>query len=409
MKYSQILFFVIIFILSFNLSYAQEIKHDKGVMTESKNPFWEKIEASVDSFKTEKGEPSESFQMDFENYDLPKSLSEFIQYWHNEPVPQGNSNTCWSFSTTSYYESEVYRLQNKKVKLSEMWTAYWEFVEKARGFVQNRGEWLFTDGSESNAVSRIWEKYGVVPSEAYTGLLPGQKYLSTGDMFDEMSGYLKFVKENNLWNEEEVIVTIKSIMNHWIGTPPETFQFEGKNITPQQYLSDYLKLNLDDYIEVMSLMQEPYFEYVEYKVPDNWWHNKDYFNIPLDDFMGIIKKAIRNGNTVCIGGDVSESGKSSELDVFAVPSYDIPSEYIDENARQFRFSNKTTTDDHGIHLVGYLEKEGHDWYLIKDSGSGARNGRFKGYYMFSEDYVKLKMLGFTVHKDLMKDYMAKVD
>ena len=40
--------------------------------------------------------------------------------------------------------------------------------------------------------------------------------------------------------------------------------------------------------------------------------------------------------------------------------------------RAFRFTNKTTTDDHGIHCIGYYEPEGKDWFLIKDSGSGVR-------------------------------------
>ncbi|MFC2139862.1 C1 family peptidase, partial [Bacteroidota bacterium] len=327
--------------------------------------------------------------------------------WHNKPISQANSNTCWSFSTTSFFESEVYRLYGKEVKLSPMWTAYWEFVEKARGFVQNRGEWSFTDGSESNAVTRIWEKYGVVPADAYTGMLPEQKYIDTSDLFDEMDEYLQYVKTNNLWNEEAVISTIKSMLDHWIGTPPESFIVDGTNYTPKEYLNDYLKINLDDYIEVMSIMQQPYWEQVEFEVPDNWWHNKDYYNVPLDVFMELVKKGIKEGYTICIGGDVSEAGKSPKNDVFVVPTFDIPSELIDENARQFRFSNETTTDDHGVHMVGYLEKNDKDWYLIKDSGSSSRNGNHEGYYFFHEDYVKLKMLGFSIHKDVMGEYLNK--
>jgi bleomycin hydrolase len=96
-----------------------------------------------------------------------------------------------------------------------------------------------------------------------------------------------------------------------------------------------------------------------------------------------------------------------DSDVAIVPSFDIPSEYIDESARQFRFSNKTTTDDHGIHLVGFLNKDGKDWYLIKDSGSGSRDGQNKGYYFYHEDYVKLKMLSFMAHKDAVKDLLDK--
>ncbi len=407
MKKIVILFFATMLIANFNQNFAQEKKHDTGIMKEVKNAFWEKIKASVDSFKTKKKEPKKQFVMDFSGYDIPSADSKFKEYWHNPPIPQASTNTCWSFSTTSYFESEIYRTKGIKVKLSPMWTAYWEFVEKARGFVQHRGEWLFRDGSESNAVSRIWKKYGIVPAQVFTGLLPGQKYLNSMDMFKEMNNYLQFVKEHNLWNEEEVVTTIKSIMAHYIGTPPETFQYEGKTYSPKQFLNDYLKFNVDDYVEIMSLKQQPYYKFVEYKVEDNWWHNKDYFNVPLDDFMNVIKKGIRNGYTICIGGDVSEPGRNSDLDVFVVPTFDIPSEYIDENARQFRFSNHTTTDDHGIHMVGYLEKDGKDWYLIKDSGSGSRNGKLKGYYIFSEDYVKLKMLGYTVPKELVKDLLSK--
>ena len=100
-------------------------------------------------------------------------------------------------------------------------------------------------------------------------------------------------------------------------------------------------------------------------------------------------------------------GMSLNTDVAIVPDFDIPSQYIDENARQLRFSNKSTTDDHGIHLVGYMTKNGKDWYLIKDSGSGSRDGNNKGFYFYSEDYVKLKIMDFMVHKDAVKDLLAK--
>ena len=84
---------------------------------------------------------------------------------------------------------------------------------------------------------------------------------------------------------------------------------------------------------------------------------------------------------------------------------------VQNNARQFRFSNGTTTDDHGMHLVGYYEKDGNDWYLIKDSGSGSRSNDEKadefGYYFFMGDFVKLKMMSFTVHKDAVKDLLKK--
>jgi bleomycin hydrolase len=230
-------------------------------------------------------------------------------------------------------------------------------------------------------------------------------------MFQELSAFLEKVKDNNEWNEEFVIATVKSIMNHHMGTPPTTVSIAGKELNPKDYLSNVLKLNTDDYVDVMSLMEKPYWEQCEYEVEDNWWHSKDYYNVPLDIYMQIVKQAIRKGYTLSIGGDTSESGFDSWNNIAVVPSYDIPTEYIDEYARQFRFTNKTTTDDHGMHLIGFTELAGKDWYLIKDSGAGSRNcakdSKNFGYYFFHEDYIKLKMMDFMVHKDMLKEYISK--
>jgi bleomycin hydrolase len=163
----------------------------------------------------------------------------------------------------------------------------------------------------------------------------------------------------------------------------------------------------------MSLKQFPYWTQDEYPVPDNWWHSKDYYNVPLDVFMDIVNHAIENGYTICIGGDVSEPGFDRQTQCAIVPTFDIPAQYIDENARQFRFSNHTTTDDHGMHLVGYTDYKGQRWYLIKDSGSGSRNNGEDspnfGYYFFRQDYMKLKIMDIMVHKDaLPKDVRKKL-
>src|SRR3990172_5686730 len=95
---------------------------------------------------------------------------------NKDHLSQGNTGTCWSFSTTSFFESEIYRINKRKVKLSEIYTAYWEYVEKVRRFVRERGNSYVAEGSEANAVRRIWEEYGIVPAESYSSKMPGQKF-----------------------------------------------------------------------------------------------------------------------------------------------------------------------------------------------------------------------------------------
>jgi bleomycin hydrolase len=414
MKRSLLLFSAVLFI-AFAVSAQKVQKKDKAVFKEYKAGYYQNsILKGIEDFETKEEAPAvtKRFKVDFTGMDIPTSIDQFTKFWYQPPISQGNTSTCWCYSTTSYFESEVYRLFKKELKLSEMYTVYYEYVEKAKEFVKTKGVSLFGEGSEGNAVTRIWKTYGVIPESSYNGMLAGQTFQNHAKMFGEMETYIKAVKASCAWNEDEVVATIKSIMNSYMGAPPTKVIVDGKEMTPQEYLKNVVKINVDDYCDVTSLMEKPYYTKMEYKVPDNWWHSADYINLPLDVYMNVIKTAIKSGYTIALGGDVSEAGFESYAQTAVIPSFDIPSEYIDENARQFRFSNETTTDDHGIHLVGYYEKDGTTWFLVKDSGAGSRNGGKEnknfGFYFFHEDYVKLKMMDFMVHKDMLKDILSKI-
>jgi bleomycin hydrolase len=382
-----------------------EKRKDKGTFVEPKNAFWDEIQKSTEEFGRKKPEPRKAFVVDLTGFVVPKSLDGFNAVWHNPPTSQGATNTCWCFSTISFFESEVYRTQGKKVRLSEMYTVYGEYLERAKRFVRERGDSAVAEGSEANAVTRDWKLYGCVPWEVYSGLKPGQKFHDHTKLIGEVQSYLEHLKAAGAWNEEEAVATVRAILNHHLGEPPARFTVEGKEYTPQTYLKDYLKVDPDDYVDVISYMQQPFGQQVEYEVPDNWWHSKDYYNVPLETFMKILKSALRSGYSVSLGGDISEPGKNAEKKVFMVPTFDIPSQFIDDSSREFRFGDGSTTDDHGIHLIGCKEAKGGDWFLIKDSGSSSFNAEPKGYYFLTEDYVRLKMMDFMVHKDAVKGFL----
>lgn len=382
---------------------AQDKPKDKGIFAEPKNPFWEEIAKTTGEFgKAEPALPRRAFMVDLAGFAVPKSLEGFKAAWHNPPVSQGNTNTCWSFATTSFFESEVYRVHGKKVRLSEMFTVYAEYLERTKRFIRERGDSYVAEGSEGNAVTRNWKIYGCMPWEAFSGLKPGRKFHDHSKLIEEVKAYLHHVKAAGAWNETAALETVRAILDAHMGTPPEKFTVEGREYTPRSYLRDYLKIDPDDYVDVVSYLQQPFGPNVEYEVPDNWWHSKDYVNVPLDTFMKILKKGLAAGCTMSIGGDVSEPGKNAEKKVHMIPTFDIPAEFIDDNARQYRFGSGTTTDDHGIHLIGYKEDGGRLWFLAKDSGSSAFNFDPKGYYFLTEEYLKLKIMDFMVHKSVLE-------
>jgi bleomycin hydrolase len=286
----------IIALLLCNNSFAQVQKKDKGTFVEPKSEFWDSIKKSAEDFSKKDDAKKKAYQLDFSNYKIPQSIDEFNKQWHNEPISQGWTGTCWCFSTTSYLESEVNRQFGKKLKISEIYTVYWEYVEKARRFVTEHGNSAFGEGSEANAVTRIWKQYGCVPEEAYTGLKPGQTFHDHTKLFDEMNNYLQSVKKSSSWNEETVLSTIKSILNQFLGVPPEFVVVDGKKMTPLEYFHNVVKINPDDYIDIYSIMEKPYYEKVEYEVTDNWWKSTDYYNVPLDVFMNTCQKGLHGRN-----------------------------------------------------------------------------------------------------------------
>lgn len=345
--------------------------------------------------------------VDLSRLERPRALSEFTTFWHTPPKRQWWTNTCWCFSTVSFLESEAKRMNGQALKLSEMFTVYWEYVEKAKGFVRTRGASVFEEGSESEAVLLRWKQYGTVPEAAYPGLPAGQTVFNHQPLIDELHAYLAGVKAQGAWDEATVVRCVRAILDKHLGVPPASVKVGGRDLTPLQYLAEVVRVNPDDYVEIMSQMHAPFWTRAEYPFSDNWWHSANTLNVPLDDWYRGLQGALKAGYTAALGGDVSEPGYQGAEDCAIVPTFDCPPEAINQDSREFRISNKTTDDDHGIHAVGFTRKAGHDWFLIKDSARSSQRG-IPGYTFYRDDYVRLKMLTYLVHKDAVKDLVAKV-
>jgi len=338
---------------------------------------------------------------------VPASPEAFKQIPHLPPVPQYYTGTCWSFATTSFLESEVIRTTGREIKLSEMATVYWEYLAKASRFMAERGDSLFSEGSEAGAVLRVWKEQGAWPLDAFPGALGEDKRHDHQRMVREMTGLLDSFKAQGMWDEASALSMLRVILDRHLGGPPESYTFEGKTLDPKTFMSQELAIDPDDYVSFLSTLSFPFYTQGEFDVPDNWWHDASYYNVPLTEFYGAIKKAAADGYSMVIAVDYSEPGRDADNDVMFIPDFDIPADHIDQLAREYRLAHGVTTDDHGVHLVGTLSHGGHDWFLVKDSSRGALRGEHKGYFFVRDDYILLKVLSFTVHRDGAADLLAK--
>lgn len=335
---------------------------------------------------------------------------------------QGSSGTCWSYSANSFLESEMMRMGKRPVEISQIFTARNAYVEKGKMYVKMHGAVTLGDGGAFHDVINMYRKYGAVPQSAYTGLNYGTSKNQFGEMAAIQEAMLKAIVSNpngKLTPNWEKAYT--AVIDSYLGEVPSTFKWEGKEYTPQTFAKEVVGINADDYVEIGSDLNYPLYEKFVLLVPDNWAFDQVY-NVKMNELTDIVDHAVNNGFTVAWAGDVSEKYFSWKNGVAFVSEKEWTDMSEDEKKtmfegpqaerkvtpemRQEAFDNYTTTDDHGMHIVGIAkDQNGREYYIIKNSW-GVTND-YKGYMYMSKEYVKYKTTDILLHKAGLSKEMSK--
>ncbi len=192
---------------------------------------------------------------------------------------------------------------------------------------------------------------------------------------------------------------VREILNRHLGEPPRTFSFNGQSYTPKSFLAEVVRLPWPDYVRVTSSESAPFNTFTALRVPDNWPHHTNFFNVPLPVFYDAFKTALRSGFTVAVEMDNSEPSYETTGRYCFIPNFDLPPRDITQAARELRLLDGATSDDHAIHITGFASVGGEDWFLAKDSWKAAWRDGNQGDLFLQGAYVKLKVLAFIVHRD----------
>lgn len=371
----------------------------------------------------------------------PESSYKFEPIANHDATPvlsQGMSGTCWSFSALSFFESEIMRLKKEQIVLSEMYIVRHAYYEKAVKYIRMDGKTNFGEGGAFHDIPYIIKRYGIVPAGEYTGLRSEEDVINHIELFNALEGFMGGVLKtvHDLRRNEALSDTWKAgvsgILDAYLGVVPKNFTHKGKSYTPQAF-ADYLKLNMDDYVSITSFSHFPMHEKCMLEIPDNWAWGTSY-NVSLDDLVRINEHALKNGFTVAWGADVSESGFNFREGIAIVP--EDPSTIKTQGAdnrnfsdagavrisnafrepvkelnitpelRQQGYDNKTTQDDHGMHITGlFKEANGTMYYLVKNSWGTSNHP--KGYLFVSQNYFKYKTINIYLHKDALPSDLRK--
>ncbi|QNK63781.1 aminopeptidase [Pedobacter sp. PAMC26386] len=326
---------------------------------------------------------------------------------------QGSSGTCWSYSTNSFLESEMIRMGKEPVALSEIFSARNAYVEKGKNYVRMHGAVTLGDGGALHDVINMYRKYGAVPQVNYTGLNYGTKINKFGEMGAITTGMLEAVVKNaNKTLTPNWQKAYTAVIDSYLGQVPEKFDYKGKSYTPQTFAKQVVGINPDDYVELSSFNDHPFYSKFTLLVQDNWSFDQVY-NVKVNEITDIIDNALKNGYSVAWATDVSEKSFSYKNGVAYIPakpyeemneqekasmfSEPKPEMEITQENRQLAFDNYETTDDHGMHIVGLAkDQNGKEYYIVKNSW-GVTND-YKGYLYATKNYVKYKTTAFLLNK-----------
>lgn len=296
---------------------------------------------------------------------------------------QYRSGTCWAYATLGYLESEILRQTGRTYDLCEMFVVNHDYMDNATHYVRMHGYSQISEGGSSDDVLEVIRQHGICPEEAMPapGSLTGDSLANFMVFFPELDKMVRSIVRKNAkeplphWRD-----SVQTVINRYIGRCPESFVYEGKTYTPQSFASS-LGLNPDDYVSLTSFTHHPFGQWFVIEAPYKW-RLKPSYNIPIEQLMDVLDKALDAGYTVAWGGDVT--GDFTRTGVASLPDGVVPTQQL----RQEQWDDWRFTYDHVMLVYGKaIDEQGKPYYLVKNSWG--ETGSYKGIWYMSRDYMML--------------------
>lgn len=356
---------------------------------------------------------------------------------------QGRTGTCWSFSALSFFETELMRMGKGEHNLSEMFIVRNAYLGKAENYLRMYGTFNFGQGGAFHDIPWVIERYGIVPEEVYKGL----NYGTDVHNHEEMESMLRAMVEQLAKKPQGGNLTANwkkaflGVTDAYLGELPKEnmedfkFNYQGKEYTPKSFTKE-LGFNMDNYVSLTSYTHHDFYKQFTLEVQDNWAMRQCY-NLPLDEFMGVMESALTNGYTFAWGADVSEKGFAFRDGLAILPEDEstiakkgkddkyfnsagaekisnafmtpVKERIVTQEERQAAFDSQETTDDHGMHVTGLMkDQKGTKYFIVKNSW-GTKHNDCDGYFYASFPYARYKTMNIMIHKDaLSKDVKKKL-
>ncbi len=321
---------------------------------------------------------------------------------HLPVIDQGNTGTCWSFATTSFLESEIIRKGFPETDLSEMYFVYYSYKNRALRYMLFHGNNNHGQGGQAHDVMNVLRKYGMVTQEAFPGVENNGRH-NHRNLINEVRVEADRLNGNKDGFTVKDLSVFDAILDNYLGELPREVVYRDEKYTPVGF-RDKFKIDPDEYVELTSFNHHPFYKPFVLEVPDNWAHGL-YYNLPVDELMEVMYHALENGYTIAWDGDTSEKTFSHNNGKADLPRKQKGK--AEQLLRQETFYNRSTTDDHLMHIVGISSDDKDSRMFYTKNSWGAASNDLGGYLHMTEDYVRLKTLAIMVNKESIPHHIRQ--
>jgi bleomycin hydrolase len=338
------------------------------------------------------------------------------------------------------------RCNLKGFDLSQNYQMFWDKLEKSNYFLENILQtldedlggrvvaWLLTaplnDGGQWDMFVNLVDKYGVVPKDImpetfHSKQSRGMNSIVTAKLREDAQRlrdeYSKGASREALRGEkQEMMQDIYTMLCHFLGEPPETFDFEYRDkdnafhrdggLSPKEFYRKYVGRDLTEYVSVINAptADKPYGRTYTVQFLGNVAEGRPvrYLNVDSETLRQACLKQLEDGEVVWFGCDV---GKMLDRDqgIMDMRLYD----YAAALGVSFEFSKAERLDygeslmTHAMVFTGVNVVDGRPNRWKVENSWGTEPGK-DGWFVMSDDWFDEYMYQAVVHrKHLSSDLM----
>ena len=313
---------------------------------------------------------------------------------------QHRSGTCWDFATLGFFESELLRKTGRTYNLCEMFVVNKDYMDNATHYVRMHGNSQITEGGSADDVLDILRTHGICPEEAMPapGSLVGDSLANFKTFIPKLEQAIRNAIGKGKRPADHWRDSVQAVIDAHVGQCPAQFVYEGRTYTPLTF-AESLGLCWDDYVSLTSFTHHPFQKWFVIEAPYKW-RLKPSYNIPLDELMDVLDRALMEGYCVAWGGDVS--GDFTRTGLAMLPEGVVPSQEL----RQQQFDDWTFTYDHVMLIYGIArDEQGKPYYMVKNSWGSA--GYYEGIWYMSRDYMMLNTTYLFLNRHALPKALRK--